>query len=577
MPDRTGKEIVAALKSEADVAKLSDQEVLAAISYLSGRDRGGGYSDPNESAGAPVLDKADEQKQKWLVARGTDIAPEVWEAAETERTKRQEAAKKIPEEAAKAAQTGDTQGLAEAADTDGDGKLSDEEKAAAEEAAGVEAGLFGDLQPGPPLPDWVVTATGGVKPSEEQQQVILQQINATTGKRYDSLAEVPQGPLSVEIVHQATGTVDPQAPGGIVEIFGPGGSVKVDLEALSTASSVYGIDVREFPRLVNLAKKLGLTDATGNPAWQVLAALQKSNPPTKKSVNITAGQSVEITDTSSLEAQAESYSEGIELYGSPTLAFLHATDPEMAERLAASAKTGQPGDKRDLRKAEQAMLNAGWDPQALASMGLAVDSIDTALTDIANASGNPEDRPTVTATLPDEATVNEAMRALWTAWFPGMEPSEDQMDDFRVSVEGAILEEARAQGSQMADLLEQKGGDAGWDLDDDGILDHNLVVNRPVDWQSRMQQEARKTPEYQRLYGNKPTGMAESEYQEQFRSGWTDIRGQEAADPAALQAGMQSGDYQTTVGAASMDPGALNNSTFMGRLARAATIVSANT
>jgi hypothetical protein len=75
-------------------------------------------------------------------------------------------------------------------------------------------------------------------------------------------------------------------------------------------------------------------------------------------------------------------------------------------------------------------------------------------------------------------------------------------------------------------------------------------------------------PEYSELYGKKPGGMNESEYQSQFVGGVQDILGAEA-DIDAVRSGLRSGDYQSAVGVAAIGGMKGQNSRLLGRWATA--------
>ncbi len=97
------------------------------------------------------------------------------------------------------------------------------------------------------------------------------------------------------------------------------------------------------------------------------------------------------------------------------------------------------------------------------------------------------------------------------------------------------------------------------------------------DISSRIDSWLQGLPIYQKLYHNKPAGLSEGEYKQQFVAGASSILGAQTADPQTIHAGMQTGQYQTTVGAAAVSEQAKENSTWMERLARAANTVAANT
>lgn len=99
-------------------------------------------------------------------------------------------------------------------------------------------------------------------------------------------------------------------------------------------------------------------------------------------------------------------------------------------------------------------------------------------------------------------------------------------------------------------------------------------ADESIDVSARLRQFAENDPLYQELYGNRPDGMSEEEYAAQFRQGQASMLGAETAGNQAVVAGLRTGDYQTTVGAAAGTEQAWDNSTFMGRLARAARSVN---
>jgi hypothetical protein len=83
---------------------------------------------------------------------------------------------------------------------------------------------------------------------------------------------------------------------------------------------------------------------------------------------------------------------------------------------------------------------------------------------------------------------------------------------------------------------------------------------------------------YGELYGKKPMGITDEEWQGQFIGAQRSILGDElpsAGDPVAL--GMESGQYQTAVGSAIGTKEAWQNSTWMEKLANAARVVAENT
>lgn len=101
--------------------------------------------------------------------------------------------------------------------------------------------------------------------------------------------------------------------------------------------------------------------------------------------------------------------------------------------------------------------------------------------------------------------------------------------------------------------------------------------NQNVDVSAQIRGIAEKMPQYQELYGKRPSGVDEADYRAMMESGQRSMLGNELAGNAATKLGMRSGKYQTAVGATMGTSEAWDNSTFMGRLAAAAQVVGRNT
>jgi hypothetical protein len=87
------------------------------------------------------------------------------------------------------------------------------------------------------------------------------------------------------------------------------------------------------------------------------------------------------------------------------------------------------------------------------------------------------------------------------------------------------------------------------------------VSARILDW-------VQGRPEYRELYGHKPEGMTEAEYQTQFQAGVQDMLGAQT-DTTAVKAGLRSNDYQAAIGVANIGGLYKKNSRLMGRWALA--------
>jgi hypothetical protein len=239
------------------------------------------------------------------------------------------------------------------------------------------------------------------------------------------------------------------------------------------------------------------------------------------------------------------YGQALKLYNDPTLAYLASFDPALAARLS-TAKKSDDITAADKLKAGQLMANGGFDQSALNKVGFFTQTgVDQLLNGVAGgASGQQTQRSVV-----DPAAVEKSVRDLWRAWFE-RDPTSSEVEMFGSKLQG-MLDNAAAQ---------QPGG-----------------ISQQVDPQSDLEQYARSSPEYQQLYGQKPTGMDEATYVAQFQGGAKEMLGNQAANPEDIRRGMQTGDYQTTVGAVAGGPQAMHNSVFLGRLAQAAQLVSENT
>jgi hypothetical protein len=102
-------------------------------------------------------------------------------------------------------------------------------------------------------------------------------------------------------------------------------------------------------------------------------------------------------------------------------------------------------------------------------------------------------------------------------------------------------------------------------------------MDQSVDVQAKLRDILEKDPAYNRLYGQMPDGFTAEQFQGMNRAAQETMLGDMVESNEALQIGMQDGSYRTTMGASMGLEEAWDNSTFLGRLARAAQVVSANT
>jgi hypothetical protein len=232
---------------------------------------------------------------------------------------------------------------------------------------------------------------------------------------------------------------------------------------------------------------------------------------------------------------------GRELYQNETLGFLHAVNPTLAAKVASTKP--EDIDQRTLQRINQAVIDGGWNPTQLAAMGYAALTIQdfqgATFKDPASAQGP-------TRVMPDPEKVRQTARDLYRTLFL-TEPDEATLGRLVSGVQAAV----QAQ-----------------DIDStDGVVS-------TVDQDAQLRKMLESDPRYKELYGKMPAGATEAEYRGQFDAAAQSILGNQLASPDSVRAGMRTGDYNTTVGAAAMSRQATESSTFLGRLASAAQVVN---
>tara|TARA_R110001606_G_scaffold101624_12_gene223114 strand:- start:5706 stop:7472 length:1767 start_codon:yes stop_codon:yes gene_type:complete len=254
------------------------------------------------------------------------------------------------------------------------------------------------------------------------------------------------------------------------------------------------------------------------------------------------------------------FSEGIDLYGNiETFGILHAVDPGLAARLWAAEGDFTKVSPNDTNLVgmymSRAIPGAGeagdllaqtlvrWGYGEAAGDALVIDLMARA--DVVNNPGDygPNANGSGEKTIPDRVAVEARARDLMETMYP-QGAAESEIADITDRV---IAEYMDAPDDQMYDL------------------------------DSQTESAVRGLPQYEKFYGNKPGGVSDSRYAASMTLGAQSILGAEAGLTGAAGLGMQSGKYQTAVGAAAGSSLAFDNSTFMGRLAQAAKVVSANT
>lgn len=437
-------------------------------------------------------------------------------------------------------------------------------------------------------------AFGGTK---ESAQRALDGINTEYGTNYETVSEFVESEMWYEATTKRkiidTWGGPPPAPAYEFNIGRE--KLSVNVPTIEAAQQAFGLrNPEDADQFMKLAYANDMRNSIGELAWQPLAALMVHNGYSADRENKRISDSTDLLRLESeirakiakfgdvevrgrqaaqkqaLERQledvrnrlqrlavdpsrvlgpralADQYREGMRLYNSETFAFFHAIDQGLAARMASNPDVLSESDAMqalahlqkaglksvDLEGFEDNMFDLGFtDPKGRA---LARAQAEAA----ANAGGGGRIR-----TLPDPVAVRQSAKDFYRQMFLS-EPDDATLDRFSAQVTSAITAAA-----------------------DDESVDPN----------ARIRQFAETLPEYQKFYGQKPGGMSEEEYQNMHRNAQSSMLGAELADNQPTRVGMMQGDYQTTVGAAMGTKEAWDNSTFMGRLARASQTVGRNT
>ncbi len=507
----------------------------------------------------------------------------------------------------------------ETADRNNDGQVDDDELLAAGQA-GVDGAIQGleDWN----QPTWISQEYGRL--DDQDRQRIVDEFSIWYGQDFRTWDElVISGALetaSPTVQFRVQNAVFDEEPLPAFEVnLGGGRSYSVNAREFDAAQTRWNVDVRNLQRIVRMADELGATNLDGQRvSWQPVLALAQATgvldrmtgraplstlpaappqlgvplsdgllgenrPPgaitpdlrpsdteyTRVSGGVTdqlrsrlPGQDAAFVGPSTVRFSdiVQDWSEGLERFGyDPGLAFIYALDPILATRAAASG-----GDPRRLSGEDQfrisgligsagltsrsdwrdMMISAGFAEAELTSSDLMSAYWDRqeAFEGAGDASTRRDDAPT---RLPDPEGLNETMRSLYQQMF-FEEPDEGTLARFRAQINSAVQ---GAEGNNLAS----------------------------IDISARAQQFLRGEAKFDELYGN-AGGLDPSVYRAQFEAAQGSILGNEITPgQGAVQAGLTSGRYQSTVGAAATQAGAFENSTFMDRLARAANVVGANT
>jgi hypothetical protein len=478
---------------------------------------------------------------------------------------------------------------------------------AAEVAQQAEDGVLMSRGELVPVPDIIMSAYGKA-PSVKQQNELINSWNELNPdapvRTYEELAkrmnDSPSAPIVEDVVaYAATG----QEPMKVYEwevggFLGQGSqsslsttTVRVSEGQFAALKEIYGsgFTMKDVKKLAQLAARIGLNDATnmtpgrdspsGGVGWQILAAgaaamgmwnigtrsdaadaraaANEIDPETARHIGAAgaamqaaatptgSGTAITNAEMTRLRNWGLQFKTGMAMYGmNDSLAFIHAMNPSLATRVATTEF-----DKlstADKRQTYSMMMNAGFDAQNLGRLGYGwaagFDELDVNKGAAAAASGP-------VRSMPDPEAVRQSAKDMYRQLFV-REPTEAELNALVGNVTAALMS-SDVDGS-------------------DGVVQN-------VDAGAQIRKNLESNPQYQELYGAKPAGMSEEEYQAQFRNGARSILGNAAPQPDIIRSGMRSGQYNTTVGAAAMTREAWEGSTFLGRLAQAAQITSENT
>lgn len=468
-------------------------------------------------------------------------------------------------------------------------------------------------------PRWVLIENGGPL-TVQQQSRLVRYVNTYYGESFETYDALVNSGYFTDATQQvkddlaaAVLDLEPTRP---FEVQSPSGPVHVTARQWEAAKTAYGVDDEDVSVLIRMADRAGIRGADGEyVAWQPLAMFLKSTGQLdelmghtdrlddlrREQEQIRLGQrpsgvldsntggelfgtlsrldqgstlgTMEVTDpfesfdpvtgapvttrrnVPTIQAFEIEYSRYLQRYKNPAMAYIATKDPVLAKEI----DTGF-GDEVSHMKLARIVANSGFPTvrewyASMPEQGYAEFQASPNLEQLiySNAADRAEflgRSSEIAATeprtlFPDPEGVNEALRSLYLAMFD-TEPDEGTMARFRSQINSAV-----------------------------SSADDNDLAS--IDIAARARKFARNDPRYDDLYGQRPENVTEEQYQGQFEAAQRSMLGAEVAGNVPKHTGMRSGKYQTTVGAAAGTEEAWDNSTFMGRLARAADIVGANT
>lgn len=451
------------------------------------------------------------------------------------------------------------------------------------------------------LPEEIVRAIGQDAPSKEAAQEALDRVNdmfpGRTFETWDDAlaAGVIEDPTTKAVVSLVVEDTNPEDYNGLILNRRDGSEYTINGGIADTAMAQFGLTDEELIKNVKMAEIYGFETAAGQIAWQPFIAIAEANgfaygdvekrnrqngedlakqQDLKELIARLEGQArqgpggvpgavQELNDArrqlAAVEARldrgidpnrvltprqiAADWKRGMELYDNETLAFFHTLDAGLAKRMS----TNDVLSLDDARMSLSLMAKAGLDgdnpedfAQNMAALGF-LDPFADQLIEAQKAAASAGSGRQVLQ--PDPVAIRQSAKDLYKQLYL-TDPSEAQLDVMASQITASI-------SSAPEDV--SVSGDA------------------------RVRSVVEGQPLYQEFYGNMPGGMTEEEYQGMHRAAQGSMLGAELAGNQAVKVGMRQGDYQTTVGASMGTKEAWDNSTFLGRLAKAGQVIGQNT
>lgn len=520
-----------------------------------------------------------------------------------------------------------------AADADGDGRVDSTSALDASAAAAADIDPAAGQEVADRLgstfnaPRWILDSfNNGQVLTSDQQERILRDINFEYGQQFENWDQLMRSGMLERTTREVQELVQyailDQEPIEAFKVnYGAGKSFAIEADEFALAQETYGVDQRDLMHMVRLADRVGLSNRDGDrPSWQVALALAKAtnmigqltskvtpnqppvnfwdaieqtesgnvpapNSPVYRgdvdaetfttadrfqnlSSNILRGEANQGTnlgprrETLSFRDLGQRFNEGLEKYNyDPLVAFLYSVDDGLAARLAYSKGDITKLKGKDVYLARGILSDAGFAgfgqfQQTMMQMGYG-EAEGAGFENLWNyfAAIDEQQRQTQgdgpagpsgpTVKYPDPAGLDETIRSLYQQLF-FEEPDDATLANFRSQINAAV----------------------------DTAFESDISS---VDISARARQFLRDSPQYEEFYSNKPEGLSEEEYAAQMQYAQGSILGNELAGNKAVREGLRTGKYQTAVGAAAGTAEAWDNSTFLGRLARAGEVVGRNT